>query len=361
MPSVSRGIAVPAVAVNGFTSASSLLAMAKEVEGSTVSAHFAVAPQAHDPSQEGLHPMMIHGNQPTQEAIVVKQVKKQKDPRKKSTAMKKHLSEITVRDSDEEGSHITEVVPVKTSRAPCKSSTGGAKQLPEMIVGVGDFRDVLMDGVVPTKKPKAPRKKPSAMDKQAGGANVLDHRSEPATIAGVTVVKKPRAKGTTEEGQTKIKKGKIVKPSVSSDQGSLKSGKANTKRKGLSEAALEFVAAEDVDQRRTHGHLGLDMATTRRKSWTPVKESYGKAGDKKPISHNASSPFKIDSPTTDDSRSTGNRILLGSYSYYKDSETAVARTAVPITVGEAPTKRRKVDVSISSAFLAIVDSQIVYR
>ena len=352
-----RGIAVSAAAVNGFTSASSLLALAKDVEGSTVSAQYAVASQAHHPLQEGLSPMMDHGNQPAHEAVVAVQVRKPRGPRKKSTAMKKHLSEAIVRasDSDDEESDINEVTLAKKPKATHETSTASAKQLSEMIVRDGDTRDVLVDGVVLTKKPKAPRKKKLVMDKQTGGAVVHEFRNESA-INEIKVVKKIRTKGIIEEGQTKIKKGKIVKPAASGNQGLWKSGKEDVKRKGHPETASEFAPVEDIDQRKTYEALGLDMATRRRKSWTPVKDSYGGVGDRKAVSHDANSPLNITSSTSDTSPITGKGILLGTYSYYKDSEAAAARTTVSDTNVEFPTKKRKIDVCIISASLIIIDS-----
>ena len=355
------GLALSAAAVNGFTSASSLLALAKDVTGSTVSAQFAVASQAHHPSQESLKTTMKYENAPAHDGVVAVQVRKLGAPRKKSMAQKKHLSEAIVRDSDEEEPEIIMTTLAKKPNMPHNTTTGGAKQHSEVMARDGNIENVIIDGLLPTKKPKAQRKKLLVMDKQSEGAVDHDCRNEAPTIE-MTVVKKRRAKGTIDEGQTKIKKGKIVKPAASGDQGlSLKNGKADVKRKGHRVTASEFVSVEDVFKIETYEPLGLDMAMTRRKSWTPVKESYGNAGDRKAVRHDTSSPFKDTSFTHDTQPTTSNGTLLGSYSYCKDSEAEVSRPTAFDNSGEAPTKKRKIDVRISLPPFTITDSQIVCR
>ena len=180
-------------------------------------------------------------------------------------------------------------------------------------------------------------KKSKPNDAAPGTTSVADV----PTVDGAVVVicdqkpkrtRKPRAKKAEKDTQSKLPKGKITKPSTTSeDQDKTKAGDESLRK----DDSVISVADEP---------LGLDKVIPRRTNWTPVKDTSLRRSSLPPDEDDVIRGNESPIPEVDLSDYVGR--LADSFAYDSTSSGSGLKRAQSFT-REATTKRRKLEVSQS--------------
>lgn len=185
------------------------------------------------------------------------------------------------------------------------------------------------DGV--PKKPRAPRKKSELTgvnDGNPGGTESCEAKS-------ALPPKKPRMTKSKDDGQTKIKTGKISKPRTS------------TASKGATKA-VAVGGGEDPNDMK--GSLGLEKVVARKRQWTPIEGISHNPVDVSYASSASSQDIRHSSTTLERPRKEELTAMIRSFSYSEtDQDTRVEFTVRRGFDGEAATKKRKIEVSRSNS------------
>ena len=170
------------------------------------------------------------------------------------------------------------------------------------------------------------------------------------------VVSKPNArerksiKQGKNETQSKIKKGKIIKPGIISDATGDKGGlfKAANLLKDSNQTVVG--ASSKKGQKCPMGREPLELllveAVKRRKAWTPVKDTIKVLSPSEPIETLQSVHFDLDQRASEPVRNPVFDILLDDYKCAQQNEgSMLSLEQTRVINGEALTKRRKIEVS----------------
>lgn len=197
------------------------------------------------------------------------------------------------------------------------------------------------------KKSKAPSKKVTDKLTDAAGRLGTGGIYRDSTLS-VTEKKprKPRVKKDKVEEQPKIKKGKVTKPGTEAGK-----EKASIKRKRSTVITGSVIPANStgrpdvVELPTAEQELGLDKAVTRRKCWTPPKET-GQLVDGacEKTGSTVRSVEPAPTPAVEpSSKSFGS--LFSSFGFAQEPERPVVPQAARDCGGVVLTKRRKIEAS----------------
>lgn len=161
--------------------------------------------------------------------------------------------------------------------------------------------------------------------------------------------KKSTKKGKNET-QSKIKKGKIIKPGVISDATGDKAGLVKAANLLKDSNQTKVGASSKKGQKYPAGREPLELllveAVKRRKAWTPVKDTIKVFSPSEPIETLQSVHFDPDQCASESVRSSVFDILLDDYKCAQQNDGSMLSLEQPRVVnGEALTKRRKIEVS----------------
>lgn len=375
---------MPNGAIGGFVKASVLLEKEDTISGGAVSARIGLVAGGREEigGYSGVNGLGDPGSdRPVAGSAAKPSVKKLGAPRRRVGGKKTAV--LTVEDGgDEDTTGARATVPQKT-KAPCKNAVAAGKKLSSTLVTKEDDEDIIpcepapvkkqkvsrkkaiavaeeigapfaqdqgQDTIkakpVPTKKLRASRKKAIAADIQPAESTVLEGGAEASKTVEVAPVKMSRAKKSKDDGQTKLTKGKIVKPSTGENHGeSTKTKRASRKRKSDPEDDSDHLRAGETP--RTNGPpepLGLDKATTRRRDWTPVEDCNNETVDELTALGGVEFRFSNIDLTVDIPAANNLGAHLSNYGYEKIPETALLNIQACNVDSQAPTKRRKLDL-----------------
>jgi len=378
----SRAVAVPAEVLNGFIRASTLLGREDINWGGAPPARLGLNVRGNEESGEAVSVKNIADGRQVDESVIGASVKKlgaprrrvggkkgaaqtagntgdehvtaagatvdrkRKAPRKNAAAGGKKLSSTMVTKDDDEDIILGEASPIEKPTVSHKKSTALPEKLDNPTSAEGERQDELSVKPAPTKKPRAPRKKPTAVGVQTVDSVVLEGDTEASKTIEVAPVKKSRVKKTKDDGQTKLKKGRIVKPPTGEELGEATTTKRSSKkRKSDLGNDLDLPLPMDaVSVKGTHESLGLDKATTRRRDWTPVMNGNIEAADDP---HGLSSEEPMLSTidiTTNTAPANDLGAHLSHYNFNQAMNTEPLNAPVQDSDRPAPIKRRKLQL-----------------
>lgn len=197
------------------------------------------------------------------------------------------------------------------------------------------------------KKPRVLHEKlPEPVQEKVTGTAVV-RSAESAENADILAPKKSRKKKNKDgnEAQTTIKKTKIIKP------GAMSSGKksvASTKRakEGVSTAVRPPASTqeEDVRAKEEFRDLCLEKAITRRKEWTPCKDTAPAQALANDVEKSLEPKLVVDTPSANEPPIARFGNLLGEFGFsLKRADSLVTCESTRQGNGEAIVKRRKIE------------------
>lgn len=273
--------------------------------------------------------------------------RKRKAPRKNAAAGGKKLSSTMVTKDDDEDITPGEASPVEKPIASPNKSTAIPGELKNLTSAEGERQEELLAKPTPTKKPRAQRKQPTAVDVQTVESAFLEGDMEASKTIEAASAKKPRAKKTKDDGQTKLKKGRIVKPATREGLGETATTKSSSKKRKSDPGndSLDLPLPKDaVSAKGIHESLGLDKATTRRRDWTPVMNGNIEAADDPHGLSSGETMLSIIDITTNTAPTNDLGAHLSHYSFNQAINTEPLNAPVQDGDRPAPTKRRKLQL-----------------
>ncbi|MCJ1359449.1 MAG: 5'-flap endonuclease [Icmadophila ericetorum] len=179
-----------------------------------------------------------------------------------------------------------------------------------------------------TKKLKAPRKK---AESATVGDGVSNGGSEKSKTKGLLSTKKPRMAKSKDDGQTKIKSGKISKP------------KTSVASRGATKTAN--VLTREGPRIANDKPLGLEKAMARKREWTPIEEASNNPIEATYVSSASGPDVGNDSVLMENPRKVSHSALIRSFSYSEpEQEVRVDSTVYRSIEGEAAIKKRKIEL-----------------
>ena len=268
--------------------------------------------------------------------------RKPKAPRKNVASGGKKLSSTLVTKEDDEDIIQCETAPVMK---PENSRKKSIPVIEDVHISIMDGQDNVLAKPAPVKKPRASCKKSIVTEVPPAKSTILENGIKSIETIGAAPVKKPRAKKAKDNGQTKLPKGKVVKPITVEELGeAARRKKSSTKRKSDDVELLQ--AGNAAGCNGPPEPLGLDKAITRRRDWTPVEDRNNETVDKRP-GWNSADPYFTNVDLTTESPAANNLgAHLSNYGYQKIADIGAAppNVAVRSLNGQAPTKRRKLEL-----------------
>lgn len=190
------------------------------------------------------------------------------------------------------------------------------------------------------------QEKPEPMQEAIGNplATISDHQP---LASNNPPLKKVRKQNSKDESQTKIKKAKVTKPGTVNERAKSKKSPKLSKKASKAATTETQPPITEKDVTKLAGDqwdLGLEEAISRRKDWTPVKDSSEDAGPLQDATISLKSPSAIALPQ-DDPLSVRFGSLLDDYGFAQESRNAVVQAkSTRVLEKGVIAKRRKIEL-----------------
>ena len=194
------------------------------------------------------------------------------------------------------------------------------------------------------KTSNLPRRKPRPVNPTINASEKAVKGLKPESPSSI---KRSRTKKTQDEVQTKIKKGKVTKPtaprlSARSIHFDGKPGPREESTASGKETCLVNAAIQTEES-----NLGLDRALPRRKDWTPVKDSSRLQCDTNTLVDSSDTSHTQKVLSDDLTTANETETLLCTYRFAEEDKTNSCRAShAHLPDGESATKRRKLEVRL---------------